>query len=182
MYRLWACAMIGAGFALAASPSWARDRIASLAQDLALAAAASGKERVAVVPFAALDEADPVDGRILAERILTVLVQCGRVGVFMREIGAAKAQALVAGTITDDGDKLEVQARLIDVDTGQVLFAVSEKVKPDWRGSGSYGFLSDPCVAGGATCREERREDRRLEREIRSYERGDWIIRDSSGR
>jgi TolB-like protein len=174
--------MLAAGLGLAASPSWARDRIASLAQDLALAASAAGKERVAVVPFVALDDADPVDGRIVAERLLTVLVQCGRVGVFARDLGAAQAQALVAGTITDDGDKLEVHARLIDVTNGQVLFAVSERVKPDWRGSGRSGFLFDPCVAGGDTCRQERREDRRLEREIRSYERGDWIIRDSSGR
>ncbi|MBI4423473.1 MAG: hypothetical protein HY554_07095 [Elusimicrobia bacterium] len=135
----------------------ARDS-SSLAWDLSLAASRSGRRRIAVVPFH-----DPVAGpcragAVIAERLIEHLLERGvevversQLEGVMREhrLGStglvdpltAKrlgrvlgVEAVISGTVVElRGDRIEVHARLIDVETARVLSASTARVEKDWR-------------------------------------------------
>jgi len=122
------------------------------ARALADAATVAGIERAAVLPFTALDGADPAFGRIVAEELSVYLSSrldvatpaSGAAGLNIDTLAVAEtasfdipalqslaenlgAQGLIAGSLIDSGGALHAFARLIDARTGAIL--ASEKLK-----------------------------------------------------
>ncbi|MBI5202409.1 MAG: hypothetical protein HY925_12535 [Elusimicrobia bacterium] len=117
------------------------------------------KEKAAVLPFAYADGRNSPGGRIVSEALATaiagrdeaVLVERGQIDSAMKEIslsftgmissGSALqagrmvgAKYLVLGTLADDGEKrVEVNARLVETESGIVLAAGKATVKKTWR-------------------------------------------------
>lgn len=129
-----------------------------LASELAKAARASGVKRVAVLPFQGLEAKDAGGGRLVAERLVAPLSQekglvvvertlldsvlseqrlqsSGLVDMrTLRELGRLlDADAVVAGAVASlRGDRAEIDARLIESESGRVLGAVTARVEKDW--------------------------------------------------
>lgn len=129
----------------------------SLAKRLAKAASSEGITRVAVASFVSMDGSDPSEGRHIAERLATRL--SGRKGVrvvergllpsvmdehllgrsgFMDEDRIAplgrllQAEAVVAGSFVTIGNTVELNVRLVRIDTGEILASRSLRLKRDW--------------------------------------------------
>ncbi|MDE2291727.1 MAG: hypothetical protein KGL53_06560 [Elusimicrobia bacterium] len=114
-------------------------------------------ERVAVLPFQSLDGSSPAEGRRLAEQAATELARRGKVEVVERSLLAgllseqrlgltgavdprsaarvgelAEAQAVVMGTFVTAGDEVEVDARLVLVQSGVAVAAEQVSGRRSW--------------------------------------------------
>lgn len=103
---------------------------------------------IAVIPFSYPDGIKSMEGSLISERLITRLTEDGKVKVLERRMleEALKeqklsasglvdprlavkmgkiigAQGILSGTITDLGEKIEINARLFKVDTGEVIAA-----------------------------------------------------------
>lgn len=146
--------IIGGVFAV---PSADAASYRSVARTLARAADRAGVERVAVLPFSPMDGSEAGEGRIVAERLSARIAQRGGVRVVERgrlsdlmsehllaKTGAVdprkaaklgrllQARAIVVGTFVSLGNSLELNARLVDLETGEVLAARVAETERDW--------------------------------------------------
>ncbi len=116
-------------------------------------------KKIGVANFSYLDERESGDGNIVSERITTELVRLKKFKVTERKeiekvLGELKLQRsgaidadsvkslgkmlgadwLVLGTLTKlAGRQVEVNARLVGVESGEIISACSVKIKKDWR-------------------------------------------------
>ncbi|MDE2293042.1 MAG: hypothetical protein KGL53_13245 [Elusimicrobia bacterium] len=158
MERLLAAAALAAGALLPAAPARAADPYERLALAVARSAERGGARRVAVMAFSSAGRPDKEGAAILAERLETRLAGAGGVQVVERtlldkvlseqRLGATGAvdprlsaplgktlgvDAIVTGTFVDlADDRVEVNARLIDARTAQVLGASVVDVRKEW--------------------------------------------------
>ncbi len=155
-------AVLFLNIALATPPAFAAS-YRSVARTLAMAAHRADIERVAVLPFSPLDGSAPGEGKIIAERITNRIAAGGRVGVVERsrlvEVmgehqlgmtgalntqklakigGLLQARAVVVGSFVTFGSKVELHARLVNIETGEVLAARTTETDRDW-----FGYSTD---------------------------------------
>ena len=141
-----------AALAFLAPLSASAESYRGLAKDLSRAARAAGLERVAVLPLSAVGGGEDLEGRLQAERLITQLARLGRVQVVERaqmrrvmeehalgQTGALdggklarigrllQAQAVLTGTFAALGDKVELNVRLVDVESGVILTAAQAR-------------------------------------------------------
>lgn len=133
------------------------DPYAAIAKALTKKLGADAGKKAAVVPFAWTDGRPGEGGTAVAAALQTALVGRGLVIVeraqleklleelHLQKTGAvgtdsamtlgrmAGAELLVTGTLTESGRKVEVNARLIRVESGEVVRAAKEKVEKTWR-------------------------------------------------
>lgn len=139
---------------------WSPDD-STVAKELARAAGETKARRVAVLPLRDLSGRPCRSGGVLADRLIAHLVRRGvsvierarldsvvhefRLGATgaldprsVKELGRfLGADAIVTGTVVElKGDRVELQARLIDVETARVLSASSARVDRDWSEAG----------------------------------------------
>lgn len=130
-----------------------------MAEELSLKAKAGGVQRVAVLYFESVTGSGGASGRVVQERLISAFVKQGIVSVIERErLEALKKEltlgmtglmdesttkrigkvlgvdGLVLGSLTDlgKGGNLEANARLVAVETGEVLGAVTKKFQKTW--------------------------------------------------
>lgn len=119
-----------------------------------------GKDKaIAVAGFSYSDKRDSKDGSVIAERLTTELVKVKKFKIIEREeiekvfaelklqeSGAVEADSIksagkmlgvdwmILGTLTElEGRKIEVNARLVDVESGEIINAYTAAVKKNWR-------------------------------------------------
>ncbi len=119
-----------------------------------------GKEKaIAVAGFSYSDKRDSKDGSVIAERLTTELVKVRKFKIIEREeiekvftelklqgSGAVEGDSIksagkmlgvdwmILGTLTElEGRLIEVNARLVAVESGEILSAYTAAVKKDWR-------------------------------------------------
>lgn len=150
--------MLAAAVSVLTSPAWAGDPYAGLAEALGEAARAEGVRRVAVVPFRSASDKDKEGSLALSERLVERLLQAGKVSIVERtrleavlaeqRLGAhgvidpreaaalgrvLGADAVVSGTFVSlSAGRVEVHARLIDVETSRVLGAATARAPKEW--------------------------------------------------
>jgi TolB-like protein len=133
----------------------------ALASRLSRAAVATGRKRVAVLPFQVIGGRGSSSGRIVSERLVGPLTDQGSVEVVERSMlesvmreqqlqfsGIVDARsvkelgkildvdALVMGTVIAlKDDRVEVNARLIDAESARILYAAEIKTEQDWNES-----------------------------------------------
>ena len=150
---LVAAGMIAAGAATSAQA----DGFKSIARDLASQAKKAGISRVVVMPFEAADGSSPRDGWNISEKILTQLVltgkvqtlertmlknlmdehQLGRTGALdsatIRKLGKMLAsEGIIVGSFVTIGTEVEINARLINTETGVIIGASERRAARDW--------------------------------------------------
>lgn len=134
------------------------DDAAALAAALGEAAANKGVKRIAVIPFVGPRGTSSYSGSVLSARLVTGLLARGGLDVVERPLlesilreqklglfgvmdpGTAKAlgkvlgvDAILTGTAVElRGDRVELNARLIHVETAQVLAAATARAPKDW--------------------------------------------------
>lgn len=144
--------------ALCACPARAADDVKALAKAIAGAAAAQKIKRVAVVPFTGPRGTASYSGSVVSERLVVQILARGeldvverrflekvleeqRLGVFgIMDPGTVKTlgkvlgvDAILTGTVVElKGEKVEVNARLVNTETAQVLAAATAKTDKDW--------------------------------------------------
>lgn len=158
MKRGWSCL----GFAILLMPALAArahsDALPSVAQKLAKGLASASVKRIAVVPLSYPNDERSSGSTIIAERLTTELVGLPGVEVVERalldqalgeiQLGLTGAidqattqklgkllgvSAIVTGTLNDVSDtRTEVNARLIETETGKILAASSARVRRTW--------------------------------------------------
>jgi len=132
-----------------------------VSRDLSRSAERDGKRRIAVLPFSSIDGQDPKGGLALAERLVTAFLEEGRLQVVERTLletvlkeqglehkglvdrldaprlgRVLGVEAVVTGTfLCLPGDRIEVNARLLDAETARVLGAATVRVPREWRES-----------------------------------------------
>ena len=119
-----------------------------------------GKDKaIAVAGFSYSDKRDSRDGSVITERLTTELVKLKKFRIIEREeiekvFGELKLQGsgavegdsiksagkmlgvdwMIVGTLTElEGRLIEVNARLVAVESGEILSAYTAAVKKDWR-------------------------------------------------
>lgn len=130
--------------------------IKELASQISTSAAKQEKKRIAVLPFRELDGQPTVLGTYLAEALVTNLFQLGNFKIVERQmldkvLGELKIQqtgaidpstakeigritavdAIVTGSITELGNHIAVNCRLIDTTTGEVFGAAQTRITKD---------------------------------------------------
>lgn len=151
----WALVSLALVFACPAARAGDYDR---LAKALAGSALRQNRRSLAILPFVGPSGHENSDGRVVAERLVAPLASDGQIQVvertmldsLLREkrlqyLGVVDARqahelgrvldvdALLTGTVTPLKDeRVEIDARLIDADTGRVLGAATAKVDKDW--------------------------------------------------
>ncbi len=149
--------LLGPLQATAGEPSWSAP-YRRLARELLREKARPGA-KIGVASFAYPDGRNSGDGGVVSERLTVELVKLGKFKVTERRdiekvLGELKLQAsgamdqdsikslgktlgadlLVLGTLTElPRGRLEVTARLVGVESGEILNAASAKVKKDWK-------------------------------------------------
>lgn len=144
--------------ALCASPARAIDDLQTLAKTMASSASAHRIRRVAVVPFTAPRGSASYDGAIVSERLVTQILARGgldvverrylekileeqRLGAFgIMDPGTVKTlgkvlgvDAILTGSVTPlRGERVEINARLINAETAQILAAAGAVTVKDW--------------------------------------------------
>ena len=144
--------------ALCALKATAADDVKDLAKAVASAASAHKIKRVAVVPFTGPRGNATFSGSIVSERLVIQILARGeldvverrflekvleeqRLGVFgIMDPGTVKTlgkvlgvDAILTGTVVElKGERVEVNARLINTETAQVLAASSARMEKDW--------------------------------------------------
>lgn len=149
---------------------WSRDD-STVSKELARAAKDARADRVAVMPLKDLSGRPCRAGGVLADRLINGLVgrgvsviergrlegvleelRLGATGVLdpktVKELGRfLGADAIVTGTVVElKEDRVELQARLIDVRTARVLAASSARVRRDWSEAGPAPAEPEPAV------------------------------------
>lgn len=153
--RIVLAAALAAAVAL---PATAAQDMQDMAKAMTAAAAGRKIKRVAVVPFTAPRGAGSYDGAVASERLVIQLLARGdldvverrfldkvleeqRLGVFgimdqdtVKELGKVLGvDAILTGTVVElKGDRIEINARLINTQTAQVMAADTVKVAKDW--------------------------------------------------
>lgn len=148
----------------------------SLAKDLARGAERGGVKKLAVLPFIFVNRPVSAGPVVVSERITTELTKRGGVLLVERSLlakimseqrlsltGALDAansrklgailnvDAVVCGTIVALGeDRLELNARIIKADTGEIIGAAKTEVKEDWNDGPAKG---GPIAADSETIR-----------------------------
>jgi TolB-like protein len=141
-----------------------------IAKKLSSASFELSNKKIAVLPFPYHDGRTSQGSTIVSERLTTKLVEHGKLQVIERSLmekvlkelelqssGAIDEQsakklgkilgveAIVTGTLIPlNGDKVEVNARLIKVETGQILVATSQKIKYFWNETPPYAAPTPP--------------------------------------
>ncbi|MBI5246592.1 MAG: hypothetical protein HY923_05380 [Elusimicrobia bacterium] len=144
--------------ALLACTAGAADDIKALAKEVAGAAASHKIKRVAVVPFTGPRGNATFSGSIVSERLVIQILARGELDIVERRFlekvleeqrlggfgimdpGTVKTlgkvlgvDAILTGTVVElKGERIEVNARLINTETAQVLAASSAKTEKDW--------------------------------------------------
>lgn len=129
-----------------------------LARRISEAGAGMSNRKVAVLPFSYTDRRESEDGTVISERLLTRIIQTGRLEVVERALlerimeelklqysGAVDetsikrlgrilgVEAVVTGTLTRTSDgRIEINARMIRAENAVVLSAAAATVLPDW--------------------------------------------------
>ncbi len=149
-----AALMLSACFAL---PAAATDSLDSIAKKVSKAAAAAKIQRVAVLPFVSSNGHFPEDGLVLSERLVSALVERRRLHVVERELLASlmkeqslaqtgivgtegrqaigrilSVDAVVTGSFISFGRKVRANARLIRIESGDIVFAKTFELPIDW--------------------------------------------------
>lgn len=194
------------------------DEGAALAAALGEAAARKGVKRVAVIPFVGPRGTASYSGSVLSARLVTALLGRGGLDVVERPLlesilseqklglfgvmdpSTAKAvgkvlgvDAILTGTVVElRGDKVELNARLIHVETAQVLAAASARSARDWDEPSDIGeasvLVSVPSLGDGApalawrdslndgvdACAER---ENRLERDLLDLKARFWVAK-----
>lgn len=159
--------------ALLASPAApsAAEGFRTMARELGAPAKHARIQRVAVLPFIAVDGGKSADGWGLSERLLTQLVRSGKVQAVERSLlkdimeehqfartGAVDAALLkrlgklfaadgvITGSYVNMGRETSINARLVDVETGVIVAASEHSVERRW--SGSPVLEAPPTEAG----------------------------------
>jgi len=140
-----------------------------MAKELARAAMKAKIERVAVLPFTAAGGGSSGDGWNVSEKLITQLVQTGKVQAVERSLlrnlmdehhlaqtGAVdpttvkkigkilSAEGIVTGSLVAIGREAVVNARLINVETGVIIAAVERRVDREWLDSAMDSFPVGP--------------------------------------
>ncbi len=167
--------------AWAQTPAMAQaDETAALASALGDAAARKSVKRIAVIPFVGPRGTSSYSGSVAAARLVTSLLSRGglevverpmlesilseqKLGLFgVMDPATAKTvgkvlgvEAILTGTAVDlRGGKVELNARLIHVETAQVLAAAAARVPKDWDEPSDIGsadlIVSVPSLGGDA--------------------------------
>ena len=143
--------------AAATATSAQADGFKAIARDLASQAKKAGISRVVVMPFEAADGGSPRDGWNISEKVLTQLVrtgkvqtlertmlktlmeehQLGRTGALdsatMRKLGKMlAAEGIIVGSFVGLGREVEINARLINTETGVIIAASQRRADRDW--------------------------------------------------
>lgn len=136
------------------------DALDKIAKKISAGATKLQNKKIAVLPFPYHDGRESQGSTIVSERLITKLVEQKKLDVIERSLmekvlkelklqssGAIDEQsakqigkilgvdAVVSGTLIDVEDSVEVNARLIKVETGQIIVASSGKVKQFWQES-----------------------------------------------
>ena len=139
------------------SPGYAWNSFKAMAKALSKEAARAGVEKIGILPFVPTNGANSREGVSISERLVTHIVQHGKVQVVERGLlkkimqehylgntgllspeGRKKAgkilpvDAIVTGSFVNLGGKVKVNARLIHIESGTILFADNREVKNDW--------------------------------------------------
>ena len=142
---------------LAAAVETQADGFKSIARDLASQAKKAGVSRVVVMPFEAADGGSPRDGWNISEKILTQLVRTGKVqtlertmlkalmeehqlgrtgaldSLTLRKLGKMlSAEGIIVGSFVGLGREVEINARLINTETGVIIAASQRRADRDW--------------------------------------------------
>ncbi len=124
------------------------DNLKAIAREFSKQAGNKGIEQVAVIPFIPIDGSDPAQGRIISEKLITLIVRQGLVKTVERgmlssimeehylaftgiiDAAAARklgrvlsADAIITGTFSTENDSININARLINTQTGDILAA-----------------------------------------------------------
>lgn len=142
---------------LAAAPVSA-DEYSRMAGELSKAAVKQGRKRVAVIPFQSVGARGGEAGLVVSEKLIAPILASALIEVVERTMlqsvlkeqrlelsGATDSRsikelgkilgvdAIVTGTVLElKGDRVEVNARLIDSETARVLSVAVGKVEKDW--------------------------------------------------
>ena len=134
------------------------DDFGKMAAKLTRAAARHGKKRVAVLAFQSIHSTNDPAGLIVAERLVSGVVEEGEIEVVERtllesvmkeqqlevsgvvdsesvkELGKIlEVDALITGTVINlKNDRLEINARLIDAESAKVLTVTTARVNKEW--------------------------------------------------
>ena len=133
-----------------------KDPVERIAQEIIRKAEKFAIKRVAVVEFLDIEGKSTRQGKLLAERLTTKLVASERLEVIERsqlnkvlqelklslsgieDVKSAKkigkildVEAIVSGTIVDLKEKMEVNARMINTETGKIMAAVTVRGKKE---------------------------------------------------
>ena len=146
-------------------PAYAGGDFRSIAREFASAAERHHVERVAVLPFTAMDRSNPGDGWNISERLLTQLVRAGHIqtversllqkivaehhlatnGLFdaatLKRLGRIfPVDGIVTGSFATSGSgKAVINARLINVENGVIVAACEATVDRDGFGPPNSG-------------------------------------------
>lgn len=161
-----------------------------IARSFSLAAVKAGTTRVAVLPFRPSDGSQSREGRMLADRLAVRLAQQdsltvverssledimkehyrGQVGAFDEKKLAGlgrllQAQAVVVGSFVGVGRKVELQLRLVALESGAILAAAELRLRrePSWELPGLFSATT-PITAGDAAA------------EALAYQRGESLF------
>lgn len=140
--------LAAAALLLTASGARAFGGFGAMGKNFSRAAAQAGAQRLAVLPFSPLDDSDSREGQLIAEQLTYDISRRGRVRLVERALLSAvfgehrmgfsgaldekslarlgrllQARAVVTGTFITSGNRVEVYARLIDIETGAILAA-----------------------------------------------------------
>ncbi|MBI4424410.1 MAG: hypothetical protein HY554_11810 [Elusimicrobia bacterium] len=187
----------------AVSPVQGAEVFKAIAKGVSAAAAGAKVERVAVLPFIASNGQHPEDGVVMAERLIGTLVQHGKVRVVEREmlnsimkehylttsgivspegrrqIGRVLAvDAIVTGSFVSFGRRAAVNARLIHVETGDILYAQTRELSIDWFDAYPLASPFASLLAGDEGplgCRDYQAQLERLERELLDLKTRYWM-------
>jgi|CXWL01.1.fsa_nt_gi TolB-like protein len=208
---------------IAAAGTAQADGFKSIARDLAGQAKKARISRVVVMPFEAADGGSPRDGWNISEKILTQLVrtgkvqtlertmlkalmdehQLGRTGALdaatLRKLGKMlAAEGIVVGSFVGLGREVEINARLINTETGVIIGASQRRADRDWFEQGIYvpqpvftveapTILTEgeialrDSVADSDSCEDASSTVDRLEREILDLKARYWAYRLKNG-
>lgn len=129
----------------------AGDRFASIARGIGKAAQRAGVTKVQILPLVSGSGEGTAEGRLVASRIMTELVEQGRVLIVEGDLppgipdpyGYAmggkrradirlEAEAVVLGTHMAAGKRIHIDVKLLRVKDRVVLYSANEKVKNEW--------------------------------------------------
>lgn len=186
-------------------PAWAADVFWYVGKSVSKAASEGKVARVAVLPFISTNGQHPEDGMVMADRLIGALVQQKKVRVVERELlqGVMKehylgtsgivspegrrkigqilsVDAIVTGSFVSFGRRAAMNARLIHVETGDILYAQTREIEIDWFDpipiANPWGGLAGDFNYGPASCRDVQSQLDNLERALLEIKTRYWAI------